>query len=303
MCNETIVPLPKFGNINIKVLLIVDALPGAATIIGNSIFILTLIKTSNLHRPSNVLLGALCLSDLLVGVIVRPLYVTFLLKMLLSNEMNTLFKSAFSKSFFYCGGLSFSFAATISMDRYLAICHPFVYRRFITCKKYLIFTVVVCIGWFVFTSLRFVRSIKMSATYNMILILYMIIAISIILVCYGRILQVMLKQRRAVPTLGTINGEESSHAEHQRNEKAKTHMVAVILGFFFLCYTPYLSLLGWFSVRKSRGCWDTDTVFIVNQWVNFFLLWNSCINPVVYCIKSREIRDACKRVLQFRLTR
>ena len=297
MCNETLFPLTKFASVNIKTLLFLDVLPGLGTAIGNAIFIITLIKTPSLRRPSNVLLGSLCISDLLVGFIVNPLYVAFLLKMLLNNEMNPVLKFAFSKSFFYCGGLSFCFAAQIGLDRYVAICHPFFYGRHMTCKKYVISTISSCIVWLGFTSLQFDPSVGKSAFYNTAKLTYILVTVSTILFCYGKILKVIQRHRKVKPSIGKIIGEEIQEHIRQRNERSKTYMVAVITGVFLLSYTPYIAMLVFFAVRESGGCWDNDDVFVVNSWVNIFLLWNSCINPAIYCVMSSQIRNACKRII------
>lgn len=297
MCNETLAPFTTLAVINIKVLLILDFLPGIGTAIGNAVFIVTLIKTPSLQRPSNVLLGSLCISDLLVGFIVRPLYITFLLKILLSHRMDLLIKFAFSKSFFYCGGLSLCFAAQVSLDRYIAICHPFFYERHITCKKYVISTITWCIVWLGFTSFQLDRSISKSFSYNLMKITYILSAVAITIVCYRKILQAIRRQKMVVPKIGTISGEERQDEIQQRKERSKTYMVCVIIGIFLVSYTPYLSLLVYFGARKNGGCWNNDGVFVVNNWVNIFLLWNSFINPIIYCVMSKQIRKASKRII------
>ena len=297
MCNETLTPFTKLAEINIKALLILDFLPGIGTAAGNAIFIVTLIKTPSLHRPSNVLLGSLCISDLLVAFIVRPLYVTFLLKILLNNQLDLPIKFAFSKSFFYCGGLSFGFAAQVTLDRYIAICHPFFYGRHITCKKYVISTITWCIVWLGFTSFQLDRSVSKSLFYNMIKIMYILGTVSITLVCYRRILQAIRRQKMVVPKIGTIHGDERQNQIQQRREKSKTYMVCVIISIFLVSYSPYLSLLVYFGARKNGGCWDNDGVFVANSWVNVFLLWNSLINPIIYCVMSNQIGKACRKII------
>ena len=297
MCNETLTPLTRFAATNLKILLFVDILPGVATAIGNTVFIMTLLRTPSLYNPSNVLLGSLCISDILVCYIVRPLFLSFLLKMLVNNEMNLLLKFAFSKSFFYCGGLSFCFAAQVALDRCVAICYPFFYGRHATCRRYVISTGICCVAWLGFTSIQLDKSVSKSTAYTMIKITYILCTISTILVCYGKILQVIRRQRSTQPKIGTFNGAERSSQLKQRNEKSKTNLVAFIIGFFLLSYTPYLAMLVYFTVRENGGCWDTDTIFVANNWVNIFLLWNSCLNPVIYFLKSNQIRKACKRMI------
>lgn len=295
MCNYTLLPLTELAKINIKALLILDMVPAVATVIFNTIFILTLIATRLLHRPSNVLLGALSVSDLIVGFIARPLYLSFLFKMLLGNEMDLDLLHAFTVSFFLSGGLSFSFVAQVSLDRYMAVCHPFLYSRFATCRKHLIMTSVTCVAWLAFALLQINASIGNNTFYKITTILHMLIMIATTAFSYTRIHAILLKKRNAILTVGVIDGKSPTVATDRHQERAKTHVVGIIVGFFFLSYTPYVTLVAYFAAR-GNGCWNSDVIFIVNTWVNFLLLWNSCINTVIYFVKSGEMRRACIRM-------
>ena len=56
------------------------------TILANSAYILTLWKKTALHKPSNMLLGALAMSDVLVAVVAEPIWMVAIFYTLLSAK-------------------------------------------------------------------------------------------------------------------------------------------------------------------------------------------------------------------------
>ncbi|KAL9951057.1 hypothetical protein ACROYT_G043650, partial [Oculina patagonica] len=47
---------------------------------GNGAILITLWKTPSLHSPGNILLASLAVSDLAVGLVVQPLFMTIIIK-------------------------------------------------------------------------------------------------------------------------------------------------------------------------------------------------------------------------------
>ena len=109
------------------------------TITGNAVFFITLTKTSLLHTPSNVLLGALCATDLLAGVLCQPLFIAMLLSS--PGPCCTLLARIFYFIYDLSCWNSFICTLMVTLDRYAAICYPYRYRAHATCRKYIyIFT-------------------------------------------------------------------------------------------------------------------------------------------------------------------
>lgn len=74
--------MPGFDGIHEEALIITAAfnIPLCITaFLGNVLIIVALQKVSSLHPPSKLLLGCLASTDLCVGLITQPLFVTFLL--------------------------------------------------------------------------------------------------------------------------------------------------------------------------------------------------------------------------------
>ena len=101
---------------NIIAFLIIDIFFTIMAIIGNSIFVITLIKKRSLHTPSNVLLGSLCFSDLIVAFIAQPIHLSFHIKMLIDSSINATLLEVSIAAAQFCIGLSFLFAIIVTFD-------------------------------------------------------------------------------------------------------------------------------------------------------------------------------------------
>ena len=104
--------------------------------LGNTLILAALCKESSLHPPSKLLLRSLAITDLCVGLISEPLYVTYL--MFVVNEhwkiCRYLLTAAFIISTILCG-VSLLTLAAISVDRLLALLLGLRYRQVVTLKR------------------------------------------------------------------------------------------------------------------------------------------------------------------------
>ena len=306
-CWQLNIPLDQSIVTNITAFLTLDIIIALITIIGNSIFIFTLIKIETLHTPSNVLLGALCTSDLLVGFVTQPIYLTFLLLIRFKNSIDVVLLLVGTTSFLFTSGLSFTFVGIISFDRYLAICRPYWYLKHATCKTHFIAIIVSGAIWTVLTVLEHFYSV----TNNFILVLlgYGLIIIILIAFSYVNICVVIWKQKRSVVTLGTIveissqkQGSSERETNNKKKERDKTWTITIMLGLFLVCYLPYIGRSIYFAMQ-GKACWDDEKLFLIVMWGNLFLLSNSCMNFLVYCARSRDIRSAAMNIFFSRVQR
>ena len=88
------------------------------SIIGNTLVLATILRTPSLRSPSTVLLCSLAISDLLVGLVVQPVYIAHRL-----TENSSLYQALKILAFSACG-VSLLTMTAISVDRFLALhCH------------------------------------------------------------------------------------------------------------------------------------------------------------------------------------
>lgn len=273
--------------INIIIVLALDAVVSLVTIIGNCIFLVVLCRSTSLHVPSNMFLGALCLSDLLVGFACQPLFIAYLLLVTVeTNHCKLLFAYRFAS--IICCGLSFAFPLLISIDRYIAISFPFRYLRIASCRKMIKISILMAISWVAFSII---------ALFNKVIFVWGFVGygwfvVATILFTYVNIYIIVCKQQRVTVTLGRIEGADNTEDENTKHERRKTCTVGIIVALFLVCYIPILqsSLRQLISGPSTTPGALTDIGFIERLWIDFSMLSNSCINPLVYYLRSKDIR-------------
>ena len=282
--------------ISICIFLALEFIIAPLTIFGNFVFMLTVAKTKSLHTPSNVLLVGLCCSDLLIGCVGHPVTMSFLLLIKIKGVVNYDLMTACYQILYLCGGLSFTYTVLVSLDRYVAICHPYRYHGSATCKTHLFATISLGLFWCIFNILEYYY--RWNTIFEIMRLVEALLSVVTISFCYFKIYRVIRKQIKAIASVGEITDdtdEKTVELTRQKQERDKAYTIAVIIGFFFLCYIPYICLYVYYFSR-SGFCWDTKPVLITSMWVYFAMLLNSLINPIVYYAKRNEIRKAVKKL-------
>ena len=309
--------------VNAIVFLVLDFILIVSTILANGSFIAILIKRRILHTPSNMLLGALCTSDLFIGLAVQPLYWTHKLtdKVNFHGSNCDIPGDAVGVLFEISFGLSFTFIILISLDRYFAICHPYTYHAKATCKTHLYVSVIsgICVASLFCLNLFFPQRVKSYKTMlgltTALKFLHYLLPFALILFCYVKIYLVILKQRRAKAAVcieassyitACTNGLQDSHVidlpkgkrrkdkaalQRRKQEKDKAESIAIILVCFFICYGPNFVI----CVLEIDG--KTVAVAIIIVWAHFMLFVSSLLNPIVYYLRCTAIRTAAVRTI------
>ena len=105
----------------------------------------------------------------------------------------------------------------------------------------------------------------------------------IMIILYGRIFHVAHQQKVKInATIGNLDGNTTLVKD---TKTAKT--LAMVLGTFLFSWTPFFCLI---TVQVAGMEEDyLYTVYVVGILMGVF---NSCLNPVIYCWKSSEFRKA-----------
>ena len=103
-------------------------------LMGNVLIFVALRKVSSLHPPSKLLFGCLASTDLCVGLISQPLFVTFIFAPELSKlcYYTTILSNTIG---FIFSGVSLLTVTTISVDRLLALMLRLRYRQVVTLRR------------------------------------------------------------------------------------------------------------------------------------------------------------------------
>ena len=264
------------------------------TVLVNGLYIITLVKKRALHTPSNMLLGALALSDILVGIVADPAWM-----IRISPTANTYLRKISERAsgmMFFFILLSFLNITMVSADRYIAIFYPFWYHANATCKTHIkAAATVLAISIVIFIPVGIIATIHIStASY----IYIALTSLSLIATCYCniKIFYLIRKRGRLVNAVPNETNEEQNRQYVARvaHHKNNAVVIAIITALFVICYMPFTI---YFLVRYLGISLNRDQTALTTYWTIFFMLMNSVMNPVVYYIRMRSIRKAIKELL------
>ena len=254
--------------------------------LGNTLILVALHKESSLHPPSKLLLRCLATTDLGIGVITQPLYVTYLMSV--ANERWDICRYALSSAFitgYTFGGVSLLTLTVISVDRLLALSLALRYREVVTLKRtFMILATFWCFSLFFAT--MYVLNYKITSFYSYI-VLSLCLTISII--CYTK---VFLALRHHQTQVLDHNHQHPGPLNLARYRKAVSSALWVQLTLV-ACYLPYG--VTW----TSPAYLELSSSVVLAKYVALSLVYvNSSLNPFLYCWKVKEVRQAVKETVR-----
>ncbi|XP_078345372.1 melanocyte-stimulating hormone receptor-like [Oculina patagonica] len=241
------------------------------SIIGNTLVLAAILRTHSLRSPSIILLCSLAASDLLVGLIVQPVYVAHQI-----TDNGSLHKAGNTLAYF-ASGASLTTMTAISVDRFLALHYHMRYPNLMTTQRAMYTSATL---WFITFILSFLTFWNINAYYFVIAI-SIAICLLISTFCYIRIYRIVRRHQleiQAQQHVVEINAVNALNLKRS-TKSAKTTFIYYIV--MMLCYSPT------FIVVSASLSWSH--VWKLAETVAFM---NSSINPFLYCWRLRDLRTA-----------
>lgn len=258
--------------------------------VANLLVLAAIRRTPSLHSPSNTLLFGLALADLGVGLLVHPLYFSLIIGKLVRNR--EVFCEAGIAVEVIANALciiSLLTVTAVSLDRYLALRLHLRYKELVTIKRAIIsIGIIWLIGAFSGTLWLYTPE---TVKYNV-----MIIIVLCLLAAAFSYVQIYLAVSRVIHSELTLKCavERNENIREQTANMAsfKSHALSTFLVYclILLCYLPYFCVVFVITLTgpsiPKRFCYDITAVLV-------FI--NSSLNPLVYCWRLRDIRNAVKK--------
>ena len=268
-------------------LCVVNLFLSCTALTGNVLILLTIWKTSSLHTAANILLANLAVSDLAIGLVGQPLFVSALLLRIFdppsfSRKLWEVFNILIS---FLCGASFFTITA-IGVDRLLALKLHLRYKAVVT--RHRIIWIIISI-WAVSGILSSLQSWTSNLSFNALspLIFTLLVGNSVVyLRIYLVVRRHLLQIRRQEHGWVQKNGSIFSMQRFKRSA-LNTFLVYILMLF---CYLPY-------SVVLERFYSGTTISLTVRHVTITVVLLNSTLNPLLYCWRVCEIRAATKQLI------
>ena len=259
---------------------VVSVIGSVSSTFGNTVIIFALRKCQSLHPPSKALLCSLALTDLFVGLVVLPLFVTYYLTIILEIPGHyCVIAVTYGRTSSFFGMVSFETIATISVDRLLAFHLRLRYQEVVKLKRVVGLLIIEWIIAAVWTGSWF-----LNGQNNMIS--GVIISLScylITLLCYHSIYRGL--RLHVAQIQQQVSTSEISNFNVVRYKKTVNNMLW-INGLLLVCYLPYLSSL--FAIL-AMGLNNSTRFALHFSAIAIYL--NSSLNPILYCWKINELRE------------
>ena len=264
----------------------------ALTLNGATIYALR--KTPSVPKPLKALLLSLAVSDLGVGILSHPLFITRLaLELRLQADLRTSFPTFYRVSLFVAFQFaypSFFSVLSLSLDRFLAIHLHLRYQELVTYQR--VVTAVISI-WVLSGLIPLIWLFSIDIAY----VLFAIIVVSCFVV--SGVLNSMIyatvrrhaHQMHSLQVQPTVQ-ENAPNVSNASTLRKSTFMTIHIYVLFLVCYLPFLCTVGFFRFYPG------DAVLkAVKQYTSTLLLLNSSLNPLIYCWKLRGVRRTIMNTL------
>ncbi len=249
-----------------------------ATVFENTLVIAAILRTPSLRSPSTILLCSLAVSDVLVGLVLQPVYIAYHL-----TKNSFLYQARYIMAALGYGGSLLTMTA-ITVDRFLAL-HYHMYMRYpnlVTTQRAMYTSATL---WLMSLMLSLLSFWKMFA-YYFAAAFGIIICLLSCTVCYVRIYRIVRQHQLQIHV--QQQAVESNAANINQNmlrltKSAKNTFIYYIV--MILCYTPLFTSVSILAVSRNRWtvAWTVaDTVAFMN----------SSINPLLYYWRFRDLRKA-----------
>ena len=257
------------------------------TCVGNFIILHAIRRASDLHSPSLILLCFLAVSDFLVSAICQPSFVAYKTAGLVDNfSVYCTSRVIEFISGYLTSGVSWLFLAAVSIDRLLALTLHLRYSAIVTIPRVFQASLAVWIFSITFVVLKFWLSYE-----NWIFLPLVIFLVTLILITWStfKIFQIVRRHQRQIQSQ-TMAATSRNNTVNVLKCKKSAVTVLYVYGLFLLFYLPFCvtmivnSLMGYTKWVKIAYDYASTAVFV-----------NSCLSPLVYCWRMKEVRRAVKR--------
>ena len=259
----------------------------------NIVTIIALRKPLTIPRAVKILLLSLAVSDLGVGLLVQPLYITRLVMMIKENTQTLYFEitlNSFYVTAYFLASASFLSVVALAADRFLALHLHLRYQELVTHKR----VVAVVISIWIISAILMLMSIWIPIVVGIILVPVENVCYLTTALFYFKIYLAVRHHSNQIHVLQAqlAQNNEGDMTNTARERKAAVGTFYVYL-VFLICYLP--NTCAWI-IHRSAG--PSTMLFQFGLYTNTLMYLNSSLNPLIYSWKMRHVRHAIMEILR-----
>ncbi|XP_038157345.1 trace amine-associated receptor 8a-like [Cyprinodon tularosa] len=274
------------------------------TVISNLLVIITVCHFKKLHSPTNILLLSLAVLDCMVGFLI-----SFQI-MLIDGcwYLGDIMCSLYFVSDYAITSASVGTMVLISVDRYVAICHPLHYPSKVTAERAKICVIACWISSVLFHSLLLRNNLQKPGRYNSCfgecavvvdyiggifdLLLSFIGPVTVIIILYVRVFVVVVAQARAMQShVADVSLQSSVSVTAKKSEMKAAVILGVVVVVFLICTCPYYCVT---LMAEDDGVSASSVAFLL-------FYFNSTLNPLIYALFYPWFRKSVKLIVTLQI--
>ncbi|XP_078358733.1 adenosine receptor A2a-like [Oculina patagonica] len=247
-------------------------------------------STLSLPQPLKTLLLSLAVSDLGVGLLCQPFFITLLVKWLQQDNPSCTVYAAFTTILSLFSFASFFGVMVLSIDRFMAIYLHLRHQELVTHNR----VVAVVISIWVISA--FLALITLWVPTDISFVLFAIIEISCLVTSTFlnfKIYSAVRRHRNQIQALQVQqvaqNGEMINAASISKTALGTFYVYLV----FLLCFLPQICTYAAIAISEISPVVKRFSMYTLT-----IVFLNSSLNPVIYCWKMRHIRRTIIGILR-----
>ena len=277
-------------NNHLIILSVISIFLSISAFLGNTLILAALHKETSLHAPSKLLYRNLAITDLCVGIIVEPLSVSYWTSESMErwDICRYVVDSTYVIALILCS-VSLMTVTALSVDRLLALLLGLGYRQVVTLKRSYAIITILWAGASVAGTIYFVNPLVSSWIGIVGVILCLITSIFSYSIIFFTLRNNQIKPQEHVSQAPSPQAIPLNMARY-RKAVSSTLWIQVTL---VVCYLPYVVAVLLTPKREL-----SLPHYLARQFGATVMHLNSSFNPLLYCWKIKEVRQAVKGTLR-----
>ncbi|XP_078361113.1 adenosine receptor A3-like [Oculina patagonica] len=260
------------------------------TSVGNALILIALLKVTSIYPSTKLLFRCLAVTDLCVGLISQPLLAVFLMRIQTDTDVTG---AVLIVSTVVLCGVSILVSTAISVDRLLALYLGLRYRHVLTLRR--VRAVIICFWLLSFALGGWLRFGKDTVLMTVLVFIVLITLCLLISLCSNIKIYLRLHHHQNQSQPHVHQAQPANEGEIPLNiarYKRTVSSIAWVQLALLACYLPF-SVYGMLLLFGGITLPEAGILFV------FSLLYlNSSLNPLLYCWKIREVRQAVKDTIR-----
>ena len=256
----------------------------------NIVTIQAIRKISSLPKTLKTLLLSLAVSDVGVGLLGQPFYISLLVQGLQHNNHVCSMYKAFDVMVVLFSTASFCGVVAISVDRFLAIHLHLRYQELVTHKRVVAVVILIWVLSAFFSSMTFWVQHNIRSLFVCIVSMTGILFTTLV---YFSIYLAVRRHKNQIQVLQVQNAAQTSETANFASFIKSAFGSFYVYLVFLVCYLPIFICFAAIAIYGSNIALNRLLLFSCT-----LLFLNSSLNPVIYCWKMRHIRHAVMNIVR-----